>query len=300
MIELVIVIVVFGIVAMISSEIIATIYERYLISRTQHIIETKTSLALLQISNRLQFRIKESAIAKRSGTSTITPLESSDNSYQIIEWIGYDNDGLNGAYDGSRYVPGWSGFADLLDASSNSSGLRSPGSRFDFEDNILYSLSDKEVNLSGSTDHPALIFKEYEGEFNVSLFGWNHSADHNYSLRVHRDPNIVDRLIFDDTPEILYEHYHLSWTAYALVPEGDDCSASVPTDCNLTLYYNFRPWENEVYTDGRKTVLLDHITLFRFKGVGRAIHLKICASDPVFDAFNDNETVSICKERLIH
>jgi len=298
LIELTIVIVVFGIVAMISSEIITKIYERYLINRNLGQLETKTELALDQISKRLQYRVKSSVIARKG--ATIVPVESADSTYDTIEWIGYDNDGLRGRWDGTKNRPGWSGLTDLLNTDTNRSGMVSNGSRFDEENETLATLTHGSVSMDGGGQHPAIIFK-FGQAFDIRRFGWNHNTDHNYSIPIHRDTVRSDRVLFDETPETLYEQYYLAWSAYALLPVGSDCSEAMPQDCNLTLRYDFQPWYGEEYnsTGTKSSILLDHITLFRFKAAGNAIHIKLCATDRGFSRYLD-ENISICKERVIY
>ena len=119
MIELIFVILVLGIVAAIGSSIIAKIYESYIYSRSINELQSKTELALTQISKFLSFRIKGSTIA-RIDDNNITSLLNADGHYKILEWIGYDNEGFEG--NGSN--PGWSGFVDLSSNETNKSQIK--------------------------------------------------------------------------------------------------------------------------------------------------------------------------------
>jgi prepilin-type N-terminal cleavage/methylation domain-containing protein len=303
LIELIFVIVVLGIVASIGAQIVASVYERYLISRGVSKLEDKVELALDQIANRLQYRIKATTIA-RDGSNQIVPLAQADNTFAILEWIGYDNDSLNGAWDSTLNMnaPGWSGFIDL-DPSTGST-LVSPGSHFETARNIIETLSNGSVDLNGSICNttPAVIFKGNSGSYDICDYGWqasNCGNDHNASFCV-KQTNSNTLQILSPTPLSIFEQYHLAWSAYALVPTGSDCSADTPTDCNLTLYYNYQPWSTDTrkYGDGNSSVLLDHITTFRFRQIGSAVHIKLCASDAGFNTYL-NDTVSICKERMI-
>jgi len=60
---------------------------------------------------------------------------------------------------------------------------------------------------------------------------------------------------------------------YAIVPQGSG------DDFNLTLYYNYQPWENETYHDGKSTLLIEHVSTFRFTQIGETIRLKLCIHD---------------------
>ena len=297
LLEVMIVLIVMGIVAMISSEIIARMYERYLLNRATATMEAKTELALDIIARRLQNRIKESTVARISTASAnYRALADANDSYHVLEWIGYDADGLNGGGGGTYAKPGWSGFCDLIP--SNGTKIVSPGSNFiTIEKPILEELTD-DVSIDGSrAQYPAIIFKGSRGEFNASKFGWG-GGDHNYSIRVKAVDDTTLQLL--DKTDQISERYLLSMSAYALVPEGADCGAETPGDCNLTLYYDFQPWEHETVTSPgtKKSILIDHITTFRFIQEGRTIHLKLCASDPGLNRFME-EDVAICKEKVI-
>jgi len=52
MLELIFVIVILGIVSSIGAEIIANVYESYIVQRAQHRASIKTELAAIQIANR--------------------------------------------------------------------------------------------------------------------------------------------------------------------------------------------------------------------------------------------------------
>ncbi|WP_457597343.1 type II secretion system protein [Hydrogenimonas sp.] len=316
LIELTIVIVILGIVAMISAEIIATIYERYIVSRAVARLETKTELALDQISKRLQYRIKLSTIARKSG-GTILPLSSADNSFPILEWIGYDNESLMGDYNtttGSE--PGWSGFVDLASIQSDHTQILSPGSHFSVADGIIDALSDGSIDLdaAGCATSPALYFKGQSGSYDICDYGWSGTFNGSactgipaFPLCVARDTtnDALLQILGANVPTALYEQYYLSWSAYALVPElpnGTICSASATAtqECSLKLYYDYQPWNGrESYSqNGKSATILDHITTFRFKQTGTAIHIKLCATDAGFNKYID-DNVSVCKERVV-
>ena len=123
-------------------------------------------------------------------------------------------------------------------------------------------------------------------DFNVSHYGWYNSGDHDYVFKVKRSGSDVLKFI-ENKPKTVYEHYKLTWSAYALVPNPLGGS-----DVNLTMYYNFRPWMDENYTDGNSSVLIEHVTTFKFLQKGDTIRLKLCIKNPkVNDIF--------CKEKVV-
>ena len=295
MIELVMVIVVMGIVASIGAEIIAKLYENYIQTRSINRLQFQTELVLDQIAKRLTYRIKDSVIARLPAYPiTSAPLALSDvdvnDSYHILEWIGKDNEGFNGDWNGSQNVPGWSGFVDL--ESSDKTHIKTNGSHLGYARDIIYALSygTIDINSSNSTSaHAVLIFKGKD-DYNVTKYGWNGSgtndANYTYNIKVDGDENLT---ILDKNITTAYEQYDLAWTAYAIVPEGN-----ISDDFNLTLKYNFQPWDGENYHDGKSSVLMEHVSSFKFLQSGETIRLKLCIRDD-----RTSGDFGFCKEKVV-
>jgi uncharacterized membrane protein len=109
MIELIFVIIVLGVVASIGSRIIAKVYKRYIITQAINKIQQKSEYALEFIEKRLEHRIKDSVITRKSSGAYISLLSSEDKGgYTILEWIGTSYESM-----ASTKVPGWSGLIDL-------------------------------------------------------------------------------------------------------------------------------------------------------------------------------------------
>jgi prepilin-type N-terminal cleavage/methylation domain-containing protein len=300
MIELVMVIVVMGIVASIGADIIANLYENYLKTRSIDRLQSQTEAVLDQISKRLKYRIKDSVIARDvNGTNPYVELSAltAGQDYEILEWIGKSNESFLGEHNGTRVVPGWSGFVDLDSNETNSTAgtLKTRGSRLDFANRIISALSYGTVDLNGTAaQRPAIIFKGKDF-LDVNQYGWN-GVDGNYTYKVTMQSN--DVFDFNETnPTTIYEQYDLAWTAYALVPEGDT------NDFNLTLHYNYQPWHNEEYDDNttinpdiRKSVLMEHVSTFRFTQIGETIRIKLCIND---DNRSGDYNFAFCKERVV-
>ncbi len=286
LVEIVFVIVILGIVAAIGSSIIAKIYESYLYSKNINELQTKTELALTQISKYLSYRVKNSIIARKSPTKFASLLDANE-SYKILEWIGYDNE----SFEGNSSGPGWSGFVDLESSETNKSQIKTSGSQLLYSEWIISALSNNDVNISLPNSPAAIIFDGLPADFNISQYGLNNGGteQHNYVFRVQRNGQDVLKFI-ENKPSIIYEHYKLTWSAYALVPNPLNGS-----DVNLTLYYNFRPWMGEKYSDGNSSVLAEHITTFRFLQKGETIRLKLCITNPIFNDTN----ISFCKEKVV-
>ena len=92
LLELVVVIVVLGIIAMISFNAVMNIYSNYFQTRTVNELETQTEIALEQISKRLDHRIKPSVIARKTNGEFLALNDSRVNlkdGYEILEFIPY-------------------------------------------------------------------------------------------------------------------------------------------------------------------------------------------------------------------
>jgi len=298
MIELVMVIVVLGIVASIGADIIARMYENYIKTRAINRLQAQSEIVLNEIAKRLQFRIKDSVIARNnSNFSDYVSLSDANDSYQILEWIGKDDDSFKGVS-----MPGWSGFIDLDSNMTNKSlgtygKLKTPGSELNTTDAIIGALSNGKVSLLDTNliaKRPALIFRG-QSTLDLSQYGWD-GVDGNYTYKVKYTSGTNDVLIFDENTSNLdeiFEHYDLSWSAYAVVPEGNNTN-----DFNLTIHHNYQPWENERYDqNATSSVLAEHVSTFKFTKKGDTIRLKLCINDANSSGgFN----FAFCKEKVVY
>ncbi len=295
LLELVLVIIVMAITAVIGTDVITHLYTGYMRSYSINRLESQTEIVLNQIVKRLQNRIKDSLIAVTpTGVYKALDDPTLDNTYTALEWIGVDNEGFKGDFNSSKnfFVPGWSALIDINSSQTSKSQVKTPGSVLSVADRLINALSDGEVNLTGASDTPALIFKGFY-HADKSQFGWSGSGDHNYTYNVKR--NGEDILLFSDASQAsaskdVYERYALSWSAYAIVPVSTGVN-----DMNLTLYYNFQPWEGETYQDGKSAVLAEHVSSFRFKQIGQTLRVKLCIHDDNKSGFD----FAVCKERAI-
>lgn len=291
MLELIMVIVVLGIVASIGSEIIVSMYSNYLRSRTINSLELQTEVTLEQIAKRLQYRIKESVIARNgeSGTPSILSSSAVNESHNILEWIGYSNESFLGTPR-----PGWSGFIDLdhNDTNRTNRTLATSESNLTLAANVMSALTSNDINLSAARA-AGLIFKG--ADYNLSSFGWGAATNTNGEaiILVSRQNDTTFHLE-ETPPDEIYEQYYLSHSAYAIVPIGDVANG----DFNVTLRYNYQPWYNEESADGTASVLAEHASLFRFKQDDNVIRLKLCLHDANLTGIGDR--IVICKEKVVY
>lgn len=298
LVELIFVIVVLSIISVISAQILTKIYEQYLMTRAINELETKTELILTKIANILQYRVKESTIARRlpPNENNITALPMADENYQILEWISYDNDSFRGLWHNTKnlYVPGWSGFIDLENSNTNKSQIKTSGSNLNYANSIISHLSNGNATLNNGK--VAIIFKGLPIGFDIEEYGWNDwngTIKHSYIHKVKCPTSgCSDILEFVDIPaeRDIAEQYYLSWTAYAVVPDDNS------SDTNLRLYYNYRPWEGDKYSDGTNSLLAQHVSVFKFRQIDQVIRLKLCLNKSITNDFN----VSFCKEKVVY
>lgn len=309
--EVIFVLVILGIVASISSQILIQVYENYIIQRAVYNVSTKTEMISNQIVNRLAYRVQGSTISKNhqefleANGTTWLPLKEipTGNTYTSIEWIGYDNDSFS-----ANRTPAWSGIADYENASNTS--FNTPGSNLNAADTIINNLSNGKVNLS-TANPPAVIFSEndnyYTGKntYNPICMGLIPEDTSNSTTNCIFPVTLNNATSFnftDTRPKIITERYKLAWSAYAIAPEdrdGDANSDGVDDDglYDLVLYYNYQPWNGESYmsnTTSRST-LMHNVTVFKFSETGGVIRFKLCASENIGEDFN----VTTCKEKVV-
>ena len=317
LLELVVVIVVLGIIAMMSFNAIINIYSNYFQTRTVNELETQTEIALEQISKRLEHRIKPSVIARKTDGEFLALNDNRvnlDANYEILEFIPYayeifndvisldandnviEQDGKEGRY---------SGYADLA-KSSPATGLISPGSNF--TTGVVETI--KDLTCKDDTRNSKCVDFENKDGGVVAIF-----SDVYYDVQNSFGYKGISNLdiakvgvkggqsgLNGDTLEIsgfankqISEQYHLAYTANAIVPE----QSADPKDAangvfDLNLYYDYRPWMGEKYKpNGEKATLAKNVTRFVFTEKNGVIVLKLCMRAK-------NSEITICKSKAVY
>ncbi len=293
LIEIIFVLIIIAIIASIGSEILFKLYENRLIAQGSQIASEKTRLALENIAKRLSYRIPDSEVARKSSDfSDVVPLTSLAGGYDILEWIGKSYEAFVGEWNGSYYAPGYSEFIDLNNSSTTKNQVITPVSTLSYASDIIYALSYGTIELNSSTSKAAIIFKGgvHNGD-PLSAFNWKYDGDTSddevYPVKSTNDTTLQ---FLSTKPDTIYEQYYLTWSAYALVPQKNPKG-----DYNLTLYYDYRPWLGEKYSDGKSTVLIANITRFKFKKVDRALEIGLCAHKQVTSDFN----ITFCGKKVV-
>lgn len=260
MIEVVFVIVVLGVVSSVGAEIIASVYENYIVQRGQHRASIKTQLALNQIVNRLRHTIPNS-VGRRVGVGggfefSAEAIGSNANNYTVLQWVGTDSESFEAIQNDNNRKPGWSGFVDLDSINTNASTLSSPASNFALT-NAIHS------NL-GHTGNFAVYFpKDFTGHLGTAT---------------------GSTITLDSATQRIVERYKIARTSYALSVENG----------NLMLYSNFIPIIGTAIT-GTSHILLRNVTNFKFQTRGDTTRLKICVKENI----GGGRFIPSCKEKAI-
>ena len=315
LLELIIVIVILGIIAMMSINAMMNIYSNYFQTRTVNELETQTEIALEQISKRLEHRIKPSVIARKTDGAFLALNDNRvnlDANYEILEFIPYayeifndviSLDANDNVIEQGGKAGRYSGYADLA-KSSPATGLISPGSNFSTE--VVETI--KDLTCREDTNATCVDFKNKDGGV-VAIFSdvyYNVQSSFGYSngtVPVSLDIAKVGVKSTDgNTLEIsgfggkqISEQYHLAYTANAIVPEQSaDPKDTANGVFDLNLYYDYRPWMGEKYKqNGEKATLAKNVTRFVFTEKNGVIVLKLCMRAK-------NSEITICKSKAVY
>jgi len=294
MIELIFVIVIMGILGKFGVEFLAKAYKSFIFSKINNELQSNSESAVEFVASRLQYRIKDSVIARETKSSTqIEGLGdvNSSKEYEVLEWVGFDSDGYRGYdYDSVKnlYLPTWSGIMDL-DA-GDVDKLESPETNTSAIDNMIQALSDSKSSL----DDAALYFigagsdiqTDYGWDGNTTTVDAQQGAVH--PIKANADiKQFVSSTGTNFSGVDIWEYYKLAWTAYAIVNENG----------TLNLYWNYQPWKGENFNDSgidvQSAVIAENVDTFRFKSVGSIIKIQVCVNTTL------DGNYSICKEKTI-
>ena len=263
LLELVFVIVILGIVSSIGAELIAKVYENYIVQRAQHRASIKSQIAINQIANRLRYVIPGTMV-RRVGKigvaeTLMESMGSSADSYTVLQWVATDGESFEAintsASTGAERRPGWSGFCDLN--ASTRTNISTPGSNLALT-NII------QTNLGRTGSKFAIYFP------NDPIAHYGTGAGQTITL--------------DNNATTIVERYKLAWTSYALVVEGGD----------LNLYYNFAP-TTAAAIGNTKSLLLKNVTNFKFERRGQTTRIKLCVEEDIGNGIR----IPSCKEKAV-
>jgi len=285
MIELIFVIVIMGIIGKFGVEFLAQAYRSFIFSSVNNALHSKSAMAVEFISSRLQYRIKDSVIARAGTVGAVTGIGSASGAtFTVLEWVSTDIDGYRGTD-----TPNWSGIIDLDHISATNSLLISPATDINATDSLISTLS---YGTKG-VDNAALYFIGSNSDVTTD-YGWNgvlgdqtgamHPINANTGTANQFTPSVSNFTGID-----IYEYYKLAWTAYAIV----NADADADGDDDLILYYDYQPWNGDTLADARQSVLMEDVNTFQFTAIGSIIKIQVCANSQLVEDY------SLCKEKTI-
>jgi Tfp pilus assembly major pilin PilA len=310
LLELTIVIVILGILGTISIEILQKLANNYVMQREMNKLAFKTDLVLNTIAAKLKTRIKNSVIASHcdeNGNPTgdfiaISELNGSSY-YNSLEWLSYSIYSKRGMWnDKLKHIqPGWSGFVDLKKTTiygNDKYDIITPDSNFTIVEEIDGNWSEAWGHDSDVLDKnlDVLIFGGADGRGDFSdinnSYGWyENNATRVFSIKKNSDTNLTITAITESNSTTVYEGYYIVNTAMAIVPIKNG------NDYNLTLYFNYYPWNGETYEDKNHSVLATHVTKFKFKEENGLMRIYLCITSENKKLSDYNLT--LCKEKVI-
>jgi len=291
LLELIFVIIILGIIGKFGVEFLAQAYKGFIFSSINNELQSNSEAAVETIASRLQYRIKDSVIARTDVNASPVALINADDTYTVLEWVGADIDGFRGISDNSAIVslPNWSGIIDLDAGDKNK--LVSPQTDTTSVNQMISDLSNGDSGISDA----ALYFVGANTDA-VSGYGWS-GALANQQGAMHPITSIAgDTTAFTSSNGVdfsgidIYEYYQLAWSAYAIVYE-----AGTNGKGTLRLYYDYQPWNGETLNSGKSAVLMENVSTFSFGSIGSIIKIQVCTKSDLVT----NEEYSLCKEKTV-
>ena len=298
MIELIFAIVVMGILAKFGVEFLAQAYKSFIHTKINSTLQGQSATAVEFIASRLQYRIKDSVIARELNNSFSGLSGYSTGTAPILEWVGTDIEGFRGTT-----MPLWSGVIDLDPTQSTNILLKSPETNTTAINNLITVLSAGTSDINDS----ALYFIDSQNDIQNG-YGWDMSTtnaftDQNGTMHPIKSAANLDEFAPRNASNgttnsfsnvYVSEYYKLAWTAYAI---GIDDYNATNKSGTLSLWYNYQPWKGEDYkTDGTKVTIMENVDTFRFMAVGSLIKIQVCVNSDLLQ----NGEYSICKEKTIY
>jgi len=298
MIELIFSIIILGLIGKFGVEFLAQTYKGFIFTNVNHTLEANSELAVEIIAARLQYRIKDSVIARKTPTGApIAIANASGSNYKVLEWIGIDNDGFRGNSDSNTtptyFLPNWSGILDL-DA-GNANALVSPATDTSKVNKLIKVLSDNTSKIDDVALYfvgsPSDVISGYGWDGNISIVNAQQGTMHPVKAVAGDVTKFQSSTGTDFTGIDIYEYYQLAWTAYAIVYQSGTNGKGV-----LKLYWNYQPWLGEDFstaTNVKSTIIMKDVSTFQFTSVGSIMKIQVCVKSDLIEDY------STCKEKTV-
>ena len=298
-IELLFVIVVMGIVGGIALEAIRQYYEGIYRTQTYTQRVNEADHILEQLSKYFENAVDLSIVnldqdeddGNLDGGECADPgieAESGAHDYTVA-FVGVDTDSLH-----TLGKPGWS---EMVQSGFNGISLTSNDANFTAANEVI-GVIHSGFNLANSAIY------NYEGVVgSCSDFRWDGSAGkHAYYTITNVDflLNTLTTINNAGTSSPKNDRKYLLATGYAF---------RVLDTGEFRMYTNFRPWKNEIYTNGTASTLGENVASFyadfnntnSFSDRGSVWRLKVCMRGLDSSLSNSDEALqSICRERKVH
>jgi len=299
MIELIFVIVVMGVIGKFGVEFLAQAYKSFIFANVNYQLQSNSSSAVEYIAQKLQYRIKDSVIARETAGGAFTAIGGTDTtkSYLVLEWVGADMDGFRGNTDSSLpNLPNWSSIIDVNNTNAGVNLLVSPETNTSAINSMVQALSYTDTTV----DQGAIYFIGSNNDING--YGWDGNALDDQSIAVMHpikstNTNLtyfIPRKGSDGTTNSLtgvqvYEYFKYSWTAYAVV-----YTPAAKNKGTLTLWYDYQPWNGEnSEEDGKHAIIMENVSTFQFISSGSILKIQVCTKTDLIEEY------SLCKEKTI-
>ncbi|MCZ6110604.1 type II secretion system protein [Campylobacter ureolyticus] len=289
LIELIMVIVILAILSLIGTDIYVNVYKNYLSSKLVDETENKTQLALDQIAARLSDRVKQATIGKRSTDTNDIALVYSNTlsqNHDILEWIGQSTQSRNLAAPSIDKSIGWTGFLDL--------GEYQDGKGILIGGNLPNTIRIIDAISTGKSRNLAMIFQGLSSGVDANGYGFRgDNPDKVMIFNIPAGGSVAANVRYNGTQ--ISDSYQIAHSAYAIVP------VTTGDKTDLYLYYDYRPWNGQNYKDhGKKSLLVENVTLFRFRGFSASgVDLKLCVDAKAEDSGVTDNRFVVCKSKVV-
>lgn len=294
LLELIFVIVIMGILAKFGVELLSQAYQNFIFSSVNNRLQSQSEAAVETIASRLQYRIKDSVIAREADDDFFGLAGYTADNAPILEWVATDIDGFRGS---TSVLPHWSGIIDL-DLSSSTT-LVSPGTDTAALNTLIGVLS----NGGSGINNAAIYFIGSNSDITTG-YGWDTAVGaittQNEAMHPIRSNGVANQFVPTNgatgadnnfTGVDVYEYYQLAWTAYAV--GITDYNATGNDTGTLMLYYDYQPWEGESYANAKNAVLMDNVSTFQFRAAGSIVKIQVCVKSDLIEEY------SLCKEKTV-
>jgi len=283
LLELIFTLVILGIVGVMSSEIIAKVYENFRMQRESANLAYEAKVVLDQVETYLNRAIPGSIVC-RQADDTLVAIEAKSvcranaTSNERLLWIDRDFESIQGLWDGValQNVPAVSGYYH-----GSSEGLEINGTDSDTRGvaQVRDDIYGREVS---AVYFPGKVDGDVEEQF------WQLNAQALFQVTsFENDRLFVNRDINDSLRGVFY----ITHSAYGIESN----------DKNLSLLYNFHPWlgDHEDFNATKRLLVSDFSSFEAWsENQGRLLRIKLCLERPL--SLNDGTLMKICKESVVY